>query len=79
MTKERDDTDAYTSFASVYGIFMDSIPYEEWYAYLRELLIEYGVEDGLVLDLGCGTGSVSELLPAIGYDMIDMDSSGEML
>jgi len=71
--------DAYTSFASVYDTFMDNIPYEEWCAYLRELLTEYGVEDGLVLDLGCGTGSASELLSAMGYDMIGVDNSGEML
>ena len=32
--------DAYTSFASVYDTFMDNIPYEEWCAYLRELLTE---------------------------------------
>lgn len=71
--------DAYTSFASVYDTFMDNIPYEEWCAYLRELLIEYGVEDGLVLELGCGTGSGAELLSAMGYDMIGVDNSGEML
>lgn len=70
---------AYTSFASVYDTFMDNIPYEEWCAYLKELLTEYGVEDGLVLELGCGTGSVSEILSRMGYDMIGVDNSGEML
>lgn len=71
--------DAYTSFAAVYDTFMDNIPYEEWCAYLRDLLTEYGVTDGLVLDLGCGTGSATELLSAMGYDMIGVDNSGEML
>ena len=33
--------DAYTSFASVYDMFMDNIPYGEWCAYLTSLLKEY--------------------------------------
>ena len=53
--------DAYTSFMAVYDTFMDNIPYEEWKSYLKELLKEYGVQDGLVLDLGCGTGTMTEL------------------
>lgn len=71
--------EAYTSFASVYDTFMDNIPYEEWGAYLRELLKEYGVYGGLVLDLGCGTGTMTEILAADGYDMIGIDNSEEML
>ena len=71
--------DAYTSFAAVYDTFMDNIPYEEWKSYLKELLKEYGVQDGLVLDLGCGTGTMTELLAADGYDMIGVDNSEEML
>lgn len=51
--------EAYTSFAQVYDLFQDNVPYEEWAAYLKELLKEYGAEDGLVLDLGCGTGSMT--------------------
>lgn len=71
--------DAYTSFARVYDTFMDNIPYEEWADYLTGLLREYGVEHGLVLDLGCGTGNMTELLAAKGYDMIGADNSEEML
>lgn len=71
--------DAYTSFASVYDMFMDNIPYEEWCAYLTSLLREYGVKDGIVLDLGCGTGSLTELLAKQGYDMIGVDFSEDML
>lgn len=71
--------DAYTSFASVYDTFMDNIPYEEWAEYLIDLLKEYGIRDGLVLDLGCGTGNMTELLAASGYDMIGVDNAEEML
>lgn len=71
--------DAYTSFASVYDTFMDNIPYEEWAEYLIGLLKEYGIDDGLVLDLGCGTGNMTELLADADYDMIGIDNAEEML
>lgn len=71
--------DAYTSFAAVYDMFMDNIPYKEWCEYLTGLLRDYGVENGLVLDMGCGTGSLTELLSEAGYDMIGIDNSEEML
>lgn len=71
--------DAYTGFAAVYDMFMDNIPYGKWSEYLTSLLEEYGVTDGLVLDLGCGTGTLCRLLAARGYDMIGVDVSDEML
>mgnify|MGYP005801797393 FL=1 len=71
--------DAYTSFAQVYDLFMDNVPYEEWAAYVRGILTEYGIGSGLVLDLGCGTGSLTECLARAGYDMIGVDSSEDML
>lgn len=58
---------------------MDNVPYEEWSRYLHTLLKTYGVEEGLVLELGCGTGSMTELLAGLGYDMIGVDNSVEML
>ena len=58
--------EAYTSFAEVYDTFMDNVPYEEWADYLEDRLKEYGVKDGLVLELGCGTGSMTEELDDLG-------------
>lgn len=71
--------EAYTSFARVYDMFMDNIPYEEWCGYLTGLLKEQGIRNGLVLDLGCGTGNMTERLAKEGYDMIGVDASEEML
>lgn len=71
--------DVYTSFATVYDTFMDNVPYREWSEYLIGLLEEYKIHDGLVLDLGCGTGSMTELLAEKGYDMIGVDNAEEML
>ena len=70
---------AYLGFAEVYDKFMDNVPYDEWTDYLTGLLKEYGVEGGLVAELGCGTGNVTGRLKAAGYDMIGIDNSPEML
>ncbi len=69
----------YQEFAFLYDIFMDNIPYEEWCKYLCELLREQGITEGLVAELGCGTGNLTELLMDAGYDMIGIDSSEQML
>ena len=71
--------EAYTSFAQVYDLFMDNVPYEEWSRYIIGLLKEYGICDGTVLDLGCGTGKITRLLKKAGYDMIGVDNSEDML
>lgn len=70
---------AYESFARVYDLFMDNVPYEEWGSYLTGLLREYGICNGTVAELGCGTGKMTRLLAAAGYDMIGVDNSEEML
>jgi len=70
---------SYSAFAYVYDELMDNVPYDEWAAYLVELLKENGVEEGLVCELGCGTGQMTRRLAAAGYDMIGIDLSEEML
>ena len=71
--------EAYSDFARVYDIFMDNVEYEKWAEYLIGSLKEYGIEEGIVLELGCGTGVMTELLAESGYDMIGVDNSEEML
>jgi len=69
----------YTEFSTVYDLFMDNIPYEEWADAISDMLSEFGIDEGLVLDLGCGTGTLTELMALKGYDMIGIDSSEDML
>lgn len=83
---------AYEDFAYVYDEFMDETPYAEWCDLIHELIAKYGVskperdaedlldsERNLVVDLGCGTGTLTELLYQKGYDMIGVDNSESML
>lgn len=69
----------YTSFAYVYDELMDNVPYEEWCDYVRSILSSYEICDGLVLDLGCGSGKFTELMASKGFDMIGIDNSEDML
>ena len=71
--------DAYTVFAEIYDLFMEETPYQDWCAYLTDYLKKNGIADGLVLDLGCGTGTLTTLLAEKGYDMIGVDLSEDML
>lgn len=71
--------EAYTNLAAVYDIFMDNVPYAEWGEYIRSLLCGFGISEGIILDLGCGTGTMTEILAGYGYDMIGIDNSEEML
>ncbi len=70
---------AYNEFAKVYDELMDEIPYDKWFDFLRKKLAAYGVNSGLLLDLGCGTGTMTEKFAKEGFDMIGIDSSMEML
>ena len=71
--------EAYTSFARVYDMFMDNVPYEVWGRYIVEKLRANGIDSGYVVDLGCGTGKLTTLLADAGYDMIGIDNSFDML
>lgn len=70
---------SYSAFAYVYDELMDNVPYDDWASYLVGLLKENGVAEGLVCELGCGTGQMTRRLAAAGYDMIGIDLSEEML
>ena len=71
--------DSYDEFAGVYDLLMDNVPYTEWTQRIITELKNAGIDDGLVLELGCGTGTVCELLAEAGYDMTGVDNSPRML
>lgn len=78
MVEER-NSHVYEGFAYTYDAFMDNIPYDMWAEYLHGILQEFGVTDGLVAELGCGTGNMTMRMAQAGYDMIGIDCSEDML
>lgn len=67
------------SFASVYDIFTDGVEYDDRADYIYELLKKYGVTDGTLLDVACGTGSLSECFLKKGFEVVANDISVDML
>lgn len=70
---------SYESFAKVYDELMDNVPYDTWTEHLIRDLKEYDITDGLICELGCGTGNVTTRLSKARYDMIGVDDAEEML
>ena len=71
--------EAYTGFAAVYDRYMDNIPYDDWAQNIKKLFEKYNMPMEIVCDLGCGTGQMTRRLKEMGYDMIGIDVSYDML
>ena len=70
---------SYSSFASVYDILTFNVDYEKRAEYITEILKQNNINDGLLLDLACGTGSLSVEFAKKGYEVIATDASADML
>ena len=71
----------YSSLAECYDDFTQDVRYARWADYLTSLFEKYDDGDGIyqVLDLACGTGSLSVILANLGYEVIGTDASEDML
>ncbi len=76
---EEQNLESYQGFAAVYDELMDNVPYDAWAESYVEILRRYGIEDGLICDLACGTGNMTLRLAERGFDMIGVDASFAML
>lgn len=68
-----------SAFARVYDKFTVNTGVRQRAEYIASLLQKYGVSGGILLDLACGTGALSEVFIRQGYDLICVDSSEDML
>ena len=72
----------YCGAAGIYDAVNSDIDYSAWADFIVDGLSRFGAgraEPELVLDLACGTGSLTCELAARGFDMTGVDSSPEML
>ena len=69
----------YTRFADIYDALTHDIHYSRWADYLQSAFLKFGVEPKLILELGCGTGSMAIELSKRNYEVIALDSSADML
>ncbi len=70
---------AYASLAPFYDDLTRDVPYGAFADFYELLFKEYGVKPRLLLDLACGTGTLTVELARRGYEVIGADASEDML
>ena len=69
----------YSRFAQYYDLLTENIDYNARADYFDSIVEKFGGVRGILLDLGCGTGSLTECMARKGYDVLGIDISQEML
>lgn len=69
----------YETFAAFYDALTQDVDYAAWAEHLLALIDRHGGSARQVLDLACGSGSLSLELAARGCDVIGVDGSADML
>ena len=69
----------YGAFAMLYDLLTFDVDYGSIADFLEDRFRVHGVDPSLVLDLACGTGSLTVELARRGYDMLGVDGSADML
>lgn len=69
----------YGFFSSVYDTLTENVNYTARADYIADLLAENGIKGGILLDLACGTGTLSIEMSKKGFEVIGVDASADML
>lgn len=69
----------YEALASSYDALTEDVGYEKRADFLEKLFRRSRIPVKVVLDLACGTGTMTWLLTGRGYELIGVDGSEEML
>ena len=69
----------YMALAGYYDELTDDVSYGSFADFYEKVFAMYGLRPETVIDLACGTGSMTLELARRGYDLIAVDRSPEML
>ena len=70
----------YTGFAEVYDTLMNDVHYGAWADMYARMMTAYGIpRNAKVCECACGTGGLTLPLQQLGYEMMGIDLSQEML
>lgn len=70
---------AYEALAGVYDALTGDVGYEKRADYIEKIFLKSRIPVRTVLDLACGTGSMTALLTERGYELVAVDESPDML
>lgn len=70
---------SYEALAGSYDALTADVDYPRWADYVERHFARTGQEIATVLDLACGTGSLTRELACRGYRLIGVDKSADML
>ena len=72
--------ESYSDFAYLYDTLTKDVEYEKRADYIEQLISRHtDIKAELIADIGCGTGTMCNILSERGYDMIGIDGSDSML
>jgi ubiquinone/menaquinone biosynthesis C-methylase UbiE len=69
----------FKEIAEHYDMLMAGVPYRLWVDYIQEILRYLPYKPLSILDVACGTGTVSEILATRGYKVTGVDLSVDMV
>ncbi len=69
----------YAELAKIYDRVMNHVKYDEWAEYIASIFHHFGMNGKHILEIACGTGTLSIFLHKLGYDVTSMDLSPAML
>ncbi len=70
---------SYVSLAKYYDKLTTDVPYGTFADFYEQIFDRFGLKPVTMLDMACGTGTLTRILCERGYDMIASDGSPEML
>ncbi len=70
---------SYNRFASCYDLLTQNIDYKKRAEYFDKIIKQNKVSGKILVDLACGTGTLSECFEDLGYDVVGVDISEQML
>lgn len=70
---------SYSRFADYYDALTRNVDYKKRASYFHQILSGQNLPGNILLDLACGTGSLSVEFSRLGYDVIGVDASEDML
>ena len=78
---DTDQVPPYDRMAQVYDRWMahDGAPYEQWCDFIDAACRSHDTEVRTILEIGCGTGSMTRMLYQHGYEVTGVDTSEAML